>query len=671
MRLLLVSGVADLESTEPPGSPQEKLPAEALKYLALRPVNHHSESRKPRNRSPTMTPRQIICTFPTRALIVALAAAATTGLASAQIYNSQGGGTALDANQARGGTGINSQVPSNQINTTLNNDIVTGNVTGGKALRVDVGYRAPGALLIDLPSDALFNANALSGPGGANTTSYYNSYTSPTARFSPGGITSQTAPFYSGNTYIQPSAAAGSSRISYSAVLDRGAVNGLASNRPLAFGNNNFNTTTAANELRNSGVSDSNPLAARAFQRTMTQVEDGNPYVSKYLKPGQAIEAHNAYDNMIHGVTRNPEFADLRLSTLSLGASINQYRRLNLQDDPATDPKTAGPQQGIGNTSFGTDPNTPGSNQGNTPGQHPNDLGAPGSNPGQQPGTANPQTPETPTDTSARLRKMILGETDPKALESVEGDTAYRDLLNQVLNPGQATNSTQNDQPKIGEWRSPSEDRLKQANDRLNASRDRAGTTGTSRNALSEQNPRLAELMDQLDYNLPAMRSLAGQTESKASELLKEAEAQMAEGQYFDAERTYQRVLTLKPSDPLVHVGRVHALLGAGMIRSSALQIRRLFEAHPELIAARYEEPLLPNNEQLIRVQEDLTTLADTQDAANAAGVMLAYIGYQKDSKTLMRYGLAVAETASPNDSLVPVLRQIWLEDASPKPLKP
>jgi|GEM_PF-4090624 len=614
-----------------------------------------------------MTPRQIICTFPTRALIVALAATATTSLASAQIYSSQGGGTALDANQARGGTGINSQVPTNQVDTTLNNDIVTGNVTGGKALRVDVGYRAPGALLIDLPSDALFNANAISGPGGANTTSYYSSYTNPTAQFSSSGITNQTAAFYNGNVYIQPSAATGSGRISYSATLDRGAVNGLASNRSLAL-TNNFSTTTTTNELRNSGVVENNPLAARTFQRTITKIEDDNPYVSKYLKPGQSVEAHNAYDNVVTGVTHNPEFTDPRLSTLSLGASINQYRRLNPQDNPTTETQNSGPQQSTGDTSFGIDPNA---SQGTNPGQNPNELGTPGSNPAQQPGTANPQVPETPADTSAQLRKIILGETDPKALESVKADTAYRDLLNQVLNPNQSKDSPQNSQPQGSDWRSPSEDRLKQANDRLSASRNRAGTTGTSRDALNEKNPRLAELMDQLDYNLPAMRSLAGQTESKASELLKQAEAQMTEGQYFDAERTYQRVLTLKPSDPLVHVGRVHALLGAGMIRSSALQMRRLFEAHPELIAARYEEPLMPNNEQLIRVQEDLTTLADTQDAANAAGVMLAYIGYQKNSKTLMRYGLAVAEAATPNDALVPVLRQIWLEDASTKPVNP
>ena len=42
---------------------------------------------------------------------------------------------------------------------------------------------------------------------------------------------------------------------------------------------------------------------------------------------------------------------------------------------------------------------------------------------------------------------------------------------------------------------------------------------------------------------------------------------------------------------------------------------------------------------------------------------MMAYLGYQVDSRQLIRYGLAVAESRAPKDPLRPLLRRIWLTD--------
>ena len=47
-------------------------------------------------------------------------------------------------------------------------------------------------------------------------------------------------------------------------------------------------------------------------------------------------------------------------------------------------------------------------------------------------------------------------------------------------------------------------------------------------------------------------------------------------------------------------------------------------------------------------------------------GIMMAYLGYQINSRQLVRYGLALAQTSDARDPLLPLLRQIWLDEQGP-----
>jgi hypothetical protein len=97
------------------------------------------------------------------------------------------------------------------------------------------------------------------------------------------------------------------------------------------------------------------------------------------------------------------------------------------------------------------------------------------------------------------------------------------------------------------------------------------------------------------------------------------------------------------------------------MIRSAAFNLRQLFESHPELIATRYGADLLPPADRMDWLQSELQRQIDRNASGLEAGLMLAYLGHQVESRQLVRYGLAVAEEAAPLDGLVPVLRRIWL----------
>ena len=182
----------------------------------------------------------------------------------------------------------------------------------------------------------------------------------------------------------------------------------------------------------------------------------------------------------------------------------------------------------------------------------------------------------------------------------------------------------------------------------------------------------LDRLVKTLDYELPRVGSMAGNTNTRVNELFREAEAHMAAGKYFEAERAYKHILRRRQSHQLAGVGLVHAQLGAGLVRSSALNLRQHFTQYPELIATRYQAQLLPDQPRLKWVQERVDHMIAMSDRVEGP-LMLAYLGYQTGSQKLVRYGLDLAMARLPKDPLMPLLRRIWLESkqADEQPTKP
>ena len=179
-----------------------------------------------------------------------------------------------------------------------------------------------------------------------------------------------------------------------------------------------------------------------------------------------------------------------------------------------------------------------------------------------------------------------------------------------------------------------------------------------------EDDDALALMLEDLSYNLPRLQTLAGEADTRPARLMREGEQAMAEGHYFDAEGVFRQAVRQRPDDPLGRIGLVHAQMGAGMIRSAAMQLRQVFDEHPEVIAARYDAELLPAEERLRWLQRELQRmLGEAAERPEDAALMLAYLGYQVDSRPLMRYGLARAEAMDPDDGLYVLLRRIWLED--------
>lgn len=169
-----------------------------------------------------------------------------------------------------------------------------------------------------------------------------------------------------------------------------------------------------------------------------------------------------------------------------------------------------------------------------------------------------------------------------------------------------------------------------------------------------------------------------GDAPSAYAAQMAQAEGLLRSGRYFDAEGAFTRALALQPGDPLASVGRIHAQIGAGMYLSAAVNLRKLFEDHPELVGVRYSPDLLPRPDRLDAVAVQLRELAAGEtDRPRMVGGLLAYLGYQRGTRDDLEHGLALLRAAGPapgipleqmdaEERLVRLLIEVWspAEDA-------
>lgn len=172
------------------------------------------------------------------------------------------------------------------------------------------------------------------------------------------------------------------------------------------------------------------------------------------------------------------------------------------------------------------------------------------------------------------------------------------------------------------------------------------------------------------------------------AEHMKVGQRLLTSERYFDAEERFTQALAVRPNDVDAQVARIHAQLGAGMFLSAAVNLRTLFLEHPELVSTRYDAGLLPSRQRIgdtvARLREALPesrrddpTLRALRQA-RAAGLLMAYLGYQTGDMNLLNEGLEAARHAvelvyqqAPNEEdarearLLDLIRQVQGENGS------
>lgn len=133
---------------------------------------------------------------------------------------------------------------------------------------------------------------------------------------------------------------------------------------------------------------------------------------------------------------------------------------------------------------------------------------------------------------------------------------------------------------------------------------------------------------------------------------------------YFTAEERFTAALSVKPGDPMASVGRIHAQLAGGLYRSAALNLTNLFLAYPELVPATYDDSLLPPDERVIELLNQLNNRSqpDSKNADQAA-LLLAYLAYQSNQPEMLNVGLS---RMAQDDPLSKLLHLVWSDSAAP-----
>ena len=179
-----------------------------------------------------------------------------------------------------------------------------------------------------------------------------------------------------------------------------------------------------------------------------------------------------------------------------------------------------------------------------------------------------------------------------------------------------------------------------------------------------------AEMADVLRHG-QRIESLSGDKKDRFNELMSSAEERLRHGDYFVAERSFDRALRFSPNHPLAMAGMGHAQLGGGLYLSAALTLRTLLSDHPEMIDSTFSPELLPPRERLDAVLQAVQPKLEEVRDRGSYGFLIAYIGHQLGDRALAQQGLDAMAQADAKDQLVPLLRELWLTPRALRDSKP
>jgi hypothetical protein len=568
----------------------------------------------------------------TRSLLAMIAAAGFALPASAQVQSGESG-RALDANRQVGSGGINQ--PAAVIDFAVRNAVITGNVPDGREFRGDVGYSAPTEFRGQLGSDDLFRFNARSLGSSLPVASRGGAY-----NIDVGSVvvprTTGAPTYYSTSELLVPDRLIGPSGGSYSAAqIASGTARIVIPEAPrISIGE--------APDGRLLEVSASALLGLRELERPrMTLPEDALPDLSQ----GAQLRIPTEFDP-----TRvEPE----PTSTQPLDRQIDPSRPLTTMVDPGL---TLGQQ--LTASRLGADTRTFDQKVADIERAMFRQLGTRTAAPGDDVyldvlramrGEAPPKaSTDKPTQDLPELEAPTIEELEKAEQERRRAVEAAAAAMAEMQRRQQPEQDTTDRTPRGPAPHSPIEGE---------------GSQGETDAGLSES---LEELLGTLGEarEMPRLATLAGDREDRINRLMRDAEADMAAEKFFDAEAKYRQVLIDAPQTPLASVGQIHAQLGAAMIKSASYNLRKLFEQHPELIGVRYDPKLMPPQKRLEFVHGQIMQELRESPRGETA-LVLAYLGYQINSRQIVRYGLSIAESRSPQDPLLPLLQRIWLNETA------
>lgn len=151
------------------------------------------------------------------------------------------------------------------------------------------------------------------------------------------------------------------------------------------------------------------------------------------------------------------------------------------------------------------------------------------------------------------------------------------------------------------------------------------------------------------------------------SAYMKSGQDLLSAERYFDAEEHFISAMSSRPGDVNALVGRAHAQIGAGLFLSAGLNVRQLLVRHPEISGMRYGAALLPSASRMEQASTNFRANLDSPSSGADSGLLLAYLGFQRQRPADVRDGLAALERwgDQADKRLGEMLRVVWLAEGA------
>jgi tetratricopeptide (TPR) repeat protein len=119
------------------------------------------------------------------------------------------------------------------------------------------------------------------------------------------------------------------------------------------------------------------------------------------------------------------------------------------------------------------------------------------------------------------------------------------------------------------------------------------------------------------------VRSLAGRSKDPANSYMRSAERELGSGQFYRASKSFESASLADPRNPLPHVGKGLALLGAGEKVAAASELKEALRGFPQLMDVRVDLGRLLPDQAARRVLQELDSLVADVDDEKVDGDML------------------------------------------------
>ena len=547
----------------------------------------------------------------------------------APAQDSLGSGTALDANLSPGSGGFNRPAP--QEDFRARNLLITNNVIGGRGFRDSVGYTADFDFRGVLGSDALYSFRADSAWSDVNFLNYGNTYQRLRFGQDMGLI-----------EYRRDSYGSSSQTLGEGVQYKPGAmIDAQLQLDQISF----FSSTTATSRM-----------AAEPVGIGYTQDEEGTPYlISASSLTGLDVtplqEQHQLIGLSTYDMARLREDLvaqrDMRQVGAPFAAKYEDLLTSDLRQDQEPDTGRLEPQAVQNRIDLMAEPEFKRILE-RVAGRYAEQKQA-------EPEEEEPDLYKELDEDLQRVREYLAGREGEQE-EGAEGSLYRPDLTppqpQDPLNPLEPGPSerTQPGRPGVSDFEVPPPAPLPTA-------------PGEADEPPVIKVPLQVEQFAKVLRHGERVKELTSGDQTRFDELLAGAEQNLRSGEYFWAERRFNRALRFTPGHPLATAGLAHAQIGAGLYLSASLTLQSLFRFQPEMIDVRYEEGLMPNRLRLLKAVDTLKgRLNETRDRL-ANGFLLAYIGHLLEDRALIEQGLAVMGDAEPGNLLLPLLKEIWLAE--------